>query len=167
MGLFPDGPGPGPSPPLPLPLGAECLVSDSEAQWAQRAQQPGGRGHLSPHAATLAPARQPGARCPPPAHTLRPEAPSFSAPPFSIRLLEAGAGPGQDGAGALGISVPGVWVPRGCALKERGSPNVGEGGVPGVMPPHAGGQGASDAQRRGLTGGAVLSPERKKERNGW
>ena len=87
--------------------------------------------------------------------------PSCSAPLSPIRRLEAGAGPGQDRAAALGVSVP-VWVPWGCALKERGSSHVGEGGVQGMMPLHADGQGTSGAQRRGLRGGAVLSPEKKK-----
>ena len=94
---------------------------------------------------------------------MRPEAPSCSAPLSPVRRLEAGAGPGQDRAVALGVSVP-VWVPWGCALKERGSSHVGEGSVQGVMPPHADGQGTSGVQRRGLRGGAGLSPENKKKK---
>lgn len=58
--------------------------------------------------------------------------------------------------------------PRSCALKERGSSHVGEGGVPGVMPLHADGQGTSGAQRRGLRGGAVVTWKKKKKKlMGW
>ena len=43
---------------------------------------------------------------------------------------------------------------------------MGEGGVPGVMPLHADGQGTSGAQRRGLRGGAVVTWKKKKEIDG-
>ena len=71
------------------------------------------------------------------------EAPCCSAPLSPVRRLEAGAGPGQDRAAVLGVSAR--LGPRSCALKERGSSHVGEGGVPGVMPLHADGQGTSGA----------------------